>query len=141
MTVTISVSDSTPQAGQTVKVIASAVDPDALIQCGDIYWGEGTYVGTAVTLVPRYGRWETPEKQKGTKTMTFSHQYEHAGTYHIQVWFLSGSTCIEPPTNPYGNVGGAKATVTVSAASASPTPSPSPSESVSESPTPSPSAS
>jgi hypothetical protein len=129
MDATIHASSTTLSVGETVTVTGTATDPDAEIMCQKVEWGP-TYIGFAVTLHPKYGRWETPDKKPGHVTETYSHAYDTPGTYRIDFEAESGA-CGDWRVNPYSSQGSASVTVTVIAASPSP--------SVSESPSPSPS--
>jgi len=128
ITATISASTLTLTVGQRVDVTGTASDPDAKFQCTYIDWGP-TYIGTALTIRARFGRWVTPPKTRDHEAAHFSHVYEHPGTYKIVFYAVSGSSCVDPQANPYSSEGSASLSVTVVAA-----PTPSPSASVSPSP-------
>lgn len=114
MTITLS-TPASAKAGEPVTITATAVDPDAPISCDYHYFGVGAYVGNAISTRPRYGLWETPAKQRGERTFTYTHTYSKPGTYHLQVTVVSGSSCVDPNADPYGNTGIATGTLTVSA--------------------------
>ena len=129
-----------------VSITVHVVDPDAPIVCHYIYWGDGPDIGTAVTLRPRFGRWETPAKERGDQALTLTHQYKNYGTYHVSFYAVSGTDCSDQTASPYGDTGSASTTVIdpvtypliVRPPSGTPTPSPSENPTPSESPTPTP---
>ena len=139
MTISVTASSTTVTVGETVSVTGTASDPDAHLICRKAEWGP-TYIGFAVTMRAKYGRWVTPDKTPGTVTETFTHVYDTPGTYKVMFEAESGA-CGDWGTNPYSSQGTADVTVTVvDAPTPSPTvpgsPTPSPSDSVSPSPSP-----
>ena len=114
MTVTVGL-PSNAKAGQEVTITVTAVDPDAQISCDYPYFGQGAYLGNAITTRPRYGLWETPAKERGEKTYSYTHTYAQPGTYHLQFIVVSGTSCVDPNADPYGSTGHASATLIVTA--------------------------
>jgi len=104
----ITVSASTSQDGLTVTFTLRVVDPDA----SPIIVGDGTCnppdfgdVGrsrcTPTCPPPGYGPWATPARQRGDRTVTYTHTYASSGSYTAHFWFASaGNPC---PKNPYAS--------------------------------------
>ena len=104
----ITVSASVSQDGQTVTFTLHVVDPDA----SPIIVGDGTCnppdfgdVGksrcTPSCAAPGYGPWTPPARQRGDRTVVYTHTYPSSGSYTAHFWFGSaGTPC---PANPYAS--------------------------------------
>lgn len=143
VSITIRLSSTTVQVGETITATVTVSDPDAPIQCASFEWGDnGTYIGTAIASRGRFGRWETPPKHPSQETFTVSHRYENAGPHQVLYSVNSGTGgCRDVGADPYASGGSASANLIVEGPSPSPTPTdtptPSPSETVTPSPSPS----
>jgi hypothetical protein len=115
MTISVTPASLSGVAGRDVSFDATAVDPDAVIACHWVLFGD-----EQVALIPpvmrrhQYGRWTPPAKQRGEFHLTYMHAYSKPGTYHVQFGARSGNGC-ESNYNPYGEESIATATVTIAA--------------------------
>lgn len=102
-------------AGKTVSFDARASDPDAKIACHWMLFGdEQTALIPAIAMQRQSGRWNTPAKQAGAFSTTYTHTYEKPGIYRVQFGARSGDGC-SSDYNPYGGESVSTATVTVTA--------------------------
>ena len=115
MTTSVSPASVSGFAGENVSFDAAAVDPDAVIACHWVLFGdEEVALIPPVMLRHQYGRWTPPAKQRGEFHLTYAHTYSKPGTYHVQFGARSGNGC-ESNYNPYGEESVATATVTIAA--------------------------
>jgi hypothetical protein len=115
MTISISPAAISGVAGKDVSFDARAVDPDAVIACHWVLFGdEQVALIPPVMLRHQYGRWTPPATQRGEFHLTYMHTYSKPGTYHVQFGARSGDGC-ESNYNPYGEESVATAAVTIAA--------------------------
>ena len=129
VTITIHLSKTTVQVGETITATVSVRDPDAPILCANFEWGDnGTYISTAIRERARFGRWDTPPKHPTQQTLTFTHKYQNPGPHHVLYSVYSGTGgCGDVGADPYASEGSATANLTVEQPSPTPSPSTSPS--------------
>jgi hypothetical protein len=102
-------------AGHPVSIHAAATDPDAVIACHWVLFGdEQAALIPAIAMQRQYGSWKTPAKKAGDFSTTYTHTYERAGTYRVQFGARSGNGCSNN-YNPYGGESVSTATVTIAA--------------------------
>jgi hypothetical protein len=115
MTTSITPAPVAGVAGKNVSFDATAVDPDAVIACHWVLFGdEQVALIPPVMLHHQYGRWTTPPQQRGEFHLTYMHTYSKPGTYRVQFGARSGDGC-ESNYNPYGEESVATATITIAA--------------------------
>jgi hypothetical protein len=115
MTTSISPASISGVAGKDVSFDATAVDPDAVVACHWVLFGdEQVALIPPVMLRHQYGRWTPPAKQRGEFHLTYIHTYAKPGTYRVQFGARSGDGC-PSNYNPYGEESVATATVTIAA--------------------------
>jgi hypothetical protein len=115
MTTSVTPASLSGVAGKDVSFDATAVDPDAVIACHWVLFGdEQVALIPPVMLRHQYGRWTPPSKQPGEFHLTYMHTYSKSGTYHVQFGARSGDGC-ESNYNPYGEESVSTATVTIAA--------------------------
>jgi len=120
ISISVAVSPENPHVGDVVTFTAHVVDPDAspIIAgeqtCNPPGYGDvGTSRCTARCAAPGYGPWTPPARQRGERTVTYTHTYSDAGSYTAHFWFGSaGASC---PANPYASADDMAVQVTVSA--------------------------
>jgi len=99
--------------GQQVIFRLSTSDEDAKIACRGIYFGdEGAPWMFPQSSMHRYGRWETPAKERGELADSWTHTYAEPGTYVSRV-FVDSGVCGDPEATPYGARVFAETTITV----------------------------
>ena len=102
-------------AGHPVTFDARATDPDARIACHWILYGDETSaLIPAIAMQRQYGRWDTPAREAGTFSTTYTHTYAKPGTYRVQFGARSGDGCSND-YSPYGGESVSTATITVAA--------------------------
>jgi hypothetical protein len=85
----------------------------------DRFTTDDTHVGTACSLVPRYGPWTPPAPVGGSGTLTYPTSFGQPGTYHVSVELGTGDPQgpVGDDCNPvYGNATSVETTITVTAA-------------------------
>jgi len=111
----LSPSDARAVVGHPVSFDAHAADPDSLIACHWILYGdEAAALVPAIAMQRQYGRWNTPPKRAGSYEATFTHAYVKPGTYRVQFGARSGDGCSND-YNPYAGESVSIATVTITA--------------------------
>lgn len=144
VTLSITVSPSSPKVGQTVTLRLTVTDPDASNVTANMdggWKGEGPFLSTPLSCTkPGYGPWTPPEPKSGSRTYTFTHVYSEAGTFTLHFWGISWSgppwssgSCPGAETDPYAGVAEEQKTIVVTGG---PSPSPSPTSTTTPTPTP-----
>lgn len=104
MVIDASFTPQNPHPGDVVTFTVHAVDPDASpIMSGDETCNPPGFgdVGTSrcayTCSAPGHGPWTTPPRQRGERTVTYTHTYEDTGTFTAHFWFGSGGGCSKTP--------------------------------------------
>ena len=125
LSINVSFAPQDPHPGDTVTFTVHVVDPDASpIIAGDQtcnppgFGDAGTARCTPSCAPPGYGPWTPPARQRGERTITYTHAYDSAGTYTAHFWFASYQTPC--PKSPYASAADSSINVTVSAVPPSP---------------------
>lgn len=120
ISISITISPQDPHPGDVVTFTAHVVDPDAspIIAgeqtCNPPGYGDvGTSRCSPQCAAPGYGPWTPPARQRGERTVTYTHTYSDAGTFTAHFWF--GSYATPCPANPYASAADQAVSVTVSA--------------------------
>lgn len=103
---------TTAVAGETVVFEVTWSDADAQLT-QDRLSTDGTVIGTACALGPRYGPWSPPARTGGSGTLPYATTFPAAGTYSVAV-ALGTASC----GSPYGNDALVQTTITVTEAQA-----------------------
>lgn len=111
---------TTAVAGQPVAFEVSWSDGDAKLTY-DRFSTDGTSLGSACSMVPRYGPWTPPERVAGSGTLAYGTTFAGPGTYTVAVTLGTGGAPGEIPRTvecspPYGGAARIETTVTVTAA-------------------------
>src|SRR5581483_2333061 len=106
LSISITYTPQNPHPGDVVTFTVHVVDPDAspIIAgeqtCNPPGFGDvGTTRCSPTCAQPGYGPWTPPARQRGDRTVTYTHPYDSAGTYTAHFWFASFATPC--PKNPY----------------------------------------
>lgn len=150
--ITITTSPAHPRVGDVVTFRVHVVDPDAPVNCCNIFsavWGASGQSIVRCSHAP-HGPWDPPARKRGEETLKFTHRFDKAGEFKIRFQAVrqsrtcasgspSGSTIDGRPVNPYLSSGESSVVVHVApGGTATPTPSetasPTPSETASPTP-------
>ena len=118
ISISVTFTPQDPHPGDVVTFTAHVVDPDAspIIAghetCNPPGYGDvGTSRCTPSCAPPGYGPWTTPPRQRGERTVSYTHTYADTGSFTAHFWF--GSSAAGCPKNPYASSGDQPVTVNV----------------------------
>lgn len=97
----LSIEPSEPRAGEPVIFTVFARDRDARPRCCDVaYDGKSERAVVVDCFDQRTGAWPPPRRTGASRTFTFEHIFEDAGTHRAEFHARSGPAC---RTSPYAN--------------------------------------